>query len=176
MTSRDENHIIRTSPARFGKGLVVVFAFMAIVGFFIIANWHFMLSVPPPVSVPKPSPEQTQASASGGGGSGGQAAAPPSGTISIPSGASTQGNPPYEPVKLTVKKGDAVTVVNDDNAPHTATNGAGPEDSTSGKLFDTSLIMAGKSAKIDTSTLDAGDYPFHCTVHPFMKGTLTVTA
>jgi len=170
MTSRDENHIIRTSPARLGKGLVVVFAFMAIVGFVIITNWHFMLSVPPPVSVPKPSPEQTQAA------SGGQAAAPPAGTLSIPSGAATQGNPSYEPAKLTVKKGDAVTVVNNDNAPHTATNGAGPEDSTSGKSFDTSIIMPGKSAKIDTSTLTAGEYPFHCTVHPYMKGTLTVTA
>jgi cytochrome c oxidase subunit II len=75
-----------------------------------------------------------------------------------------------------VKKGDAVTVVNDDNAPHTATSGEGPDDPTTGKSFDTSLIMTGKSAKIDTSTLDAGDYPYHCTVHPFMKGTLTVTA
>jgi len=175
MTTHDENHIIRTSPSRFGKGMVVVFAFMAIVGFFIITNWHFMLSVPPPESVPKPTATQTQA-ASSGGGSGAQTAAPPAGTISIPSGASTQGNPSYMPVKLTVKKGDSVTVVNDDNAPHTATNGQGPDDPTSGKSFDTSLIMPGKSAKIDTSTLAAGDYPFHCTVHPFMKGTITVTA
>ena len=100
----------------------------------------------------------------------------PSVTLSIPSGASTQGNPSYEPAKLTVKKGDSVNVVNDDSAPHTATNGEGPDDPKTGKSFDTSLIMAGKSAKIDTSTLAAGDYPFHCTVHPFMKGTLSVTA
>ena len=44
----------------------------------------------------------------------------PSVTLSIPSGASTQGNPSYQPAKLTVKKGDSVNVVNDDNAPHTA--------------------------------------------------------
>ena len=100
----------------------------------------------------------------------------PSVTLTIPAGAATPGNPAYQPAKLSVKKGDSVNVVNEDNAPHTATNGAGPEDATSGKSFDTSLIMAGKSAKIDTSTLDAGDYPFHCTVHPFMKGTITVTA
>jgi plastocyanin len=177
MTSHDENRIIRTTPGRLGKGLIVVFAFMAVVGFVIITNWTFMLSIPPPVSVPKPSPEQTQAAPGGGGaGSGAQTAAPPAGTLSIPSGASTQGNPSYEPAKLTVKKGDAVTVVNDDSAPHTATNGEGPDDPKTGKSFDTSLIMAGKSAKIDTSTLDAGDYPYHCTVHPFMKGTLSVTA
>jgi len=100
----------------------------------------------------------------------------PSVTLTIPSGASTQGNPSYEPAKLSVKKGDSISVVNNDNAPHTATNGEGPDDPKTGKSFDTSLIMPGKSAKIDTSTLTAGDYPFHCTVHPFMKGTLTVTA
>jgi heme/copper-type cytochrome/quinol oxidase subunit 1 len=41
--------------------MVVVFAFMAIVGYVIITQWTFMLSVPPPVAVPKPSTEQTQA-------------------------------------------------------------------------------------------------------------------
>ena len=176
MTSHDENHIIRTSPARFGKGLVVVLAFMAIVGYVIITQWTFMLSVPPPVAVPKPSPEQTQAATGGGGGDTGTAPAPPAGTLSIPSGAATPGNPPYAPETLTVKKGDAINVVNDDNAPHTATSGTGPEDPNSAQSFDTSLIMAGQSAEIDTSTLDAGDYPYYCTVHPFMKGTITVTA
>ncbi len=159
MTSHDENRIIRTTPGRLGKGLIVVFAFMAVVGLVIITHWHFMLSVPPPVSVPKPSPAETQAASGGGGaGSGAQIAAPPAVYLSIPSGASTQGNPSYQPVKLTVKKGDAVTVVNDDNAPHTATNGEGQDDPKTGKSFDTSLIMPGKSAKIDTSTLAAGDY------------------
>ena len=96
--------------------------------------------------------------------------------MSIPSGAATPGNPPYAPETLTVKKGDAVNVVNDDSAPHTATSGTEPSDPNAGNSFDTSLIMAGQSGKIDTSALDAGDYPYHCTVHPFMKGTITVTA
>ena len=95
-------------------------------------------------------------------------------TISIPVGAATPGNPAYVPPDLSVKKGETVTVVNDDNAPHTATSGNGPEDA--GQVFDTSLIMAGDSGTIDTSTLEAGEYPYFCTVHPFMKGTLTVTA
>jgi plastocyanin len=75
---------------------------------------------------------------------------------------------------LSVKKGETVTVVNNDNAPHTATSGNGPEDA--GQAFDTSLIMVGASGTIDTSTIEAGEYPYFCTVHPFMKGTLTVTA
>ena len=100
--------------------------------------------------------------------------AAPGATLSIPAGAATPGNPAYAPPELSVKKGEAVTVVNNDNAPHTATSGNGPEDA--GQAFDTSLIMAGASATIDTSAIEAGEYPYFCTVHPFMKGTLTVTA
>ena len=38
-------------------------------------------------------------------------------------------------------------VTNTDTAPHTATNGATPDDPTIAKLFDTSLILPGKSAR-----------------------------
>ncbi len=100
----------------------------------------------------------------------------PSIALSIPTGASTEGNPSYAPVKLTVKKGDVVTVTNDDAAPHTATNGATPDDPQTAKSFDTSIIMPGKSTQIKTASLAPGDYPYHCTVHPYMKGTLTVKA
>jgi cytochrome c oxidase subunit II len=92
----------------------------------------------------------------------------PSVALSIPAGASTEGNPSYAPTTLTVKKGDIINVKNDDNAVHTVTS-----DTTK---FDTSLVMAGKSAQIKTSTLAPGDYPYHCTVHAFMKGTITVKA
>ncbi len=94
-------------------------------------------------------------------------------SITIPEGASIPGNPPYVPTDLSVKKGETVTVVNNDNAPHTATSGNGPDDA--GQVFDTSLLMAGESETIDTSTMEPGEYPYFCTVHPFQKGTLTVT-
>jgi cytochrome c oxidase subunit II len=94
--------------------------------------------------------------------------------LSVPAGAATAGNPSYAPDTLTVKKGDVITVTNDDTAPHTVTNGASPSDADAGKLFDTSIIMPAATAQIDTATLEAGDHPFHCTVHPFMTGTLTV--
>jgi plastocyanin len=98
------------------------------------------------------------------------------GAITIPAGAATPGNPPFTPTELSVKKGEMVAVANNDNAPHTVTSGVDASDPTVGKSFDTSLIMAGASGKIDTSNMAAGEYPFHCTVHPFMKGKLTVTA
>jgi len=170
MTSHDETHITRTSPGRMAKGLLMIFIPMAITLYFTITLWHFTSSFPPPVSTPKPAPAAASAGTS-------PAAAPPvekPGTISIPAGAATQGNPAYVPATLTVKKGDVITVTNTDTAPHTATNGATPDDPQAAKLFDTSLIMPGKSAQIKTASLAAGDYPYHCTVHPYMKGTITV--
>ena len=95
-------------------------------------------------------------------------------TLSIPTGAATPGNPAYSPDTLTVTKGEIIAVSNDDTAPHTVTSGASPGDADAGQLFDTSIIMPAGKAEIDTSTIDAGDHPFHCTVHPFMTGTMTV--
>lgn len=95
-------------------------------------------------------------------------------TLSIPAGAATPGNPAYSPDTLTVTKGEIIAVSNDDTAPHTVTSGASPGDADAGQLFDTSIIMPAGKAEIDTSTIDAGEHPFHCTVHPFMTGTMTV--
>jgi plastocyanin len=95
-------------------------------------------------------------------------------TLTIPMGASTPGNPAYEPASLTVKKGDAIDVVNKDSSPHTVTSGTGVEDPNAGKMFDTSIINAAASAQIATADLEAGEYDYHCSVHPFMTGTLKV--
>ena len=56
-------------------------------------------------------------------------------TLTIPVGAASPGNPSYEPVSLTVKRGDEIDVVNKDSSPHTATNGKGPDDPDTGKKF-----------------------------------------
>jgi cytochrome c oxidase subunit 2 len=95
-------------------------------------------------------------------------------TLTIPNGASIQGNPSYEPSQLTVNVGDTIAVENEDIAPHTVTNGKDATDPTMGKLFDTSIINAGDSGEIVASDLDPGEYPYFCSVHPYMTGTLTV--
>jgi plastocyanin len=96
-------------------------------------------------------------------------------TLTVMQGASIQGNPAYNPNPISVKKGNVIQVVNKDSVPHTVTNGKGPDDPNSAKLFDTSIINAGESAKVDTSKLSSGQqYPFHCTVHPYMTGILKV--
>jgi plastocyanin len=125
----------------------------------------------------------TVTTASGGGSAGNTTAAPAAagGTaaagaaLTILEGSSVQGNPAYDPDPLTVKAGDVIEVSNKDTVPHTATSGAGPEDPESGSQFDTSIIDAGATAQIDTAKLAAGDYKFHCAIHPYMLGNLKVT-
>ncbi|HET7146881.1 MAG TPA: cupredoxin domain-containing protein [Candidatus Nitrosopolaris sp.] len=111
---------------------------------------------------------------SGGAGSTGASTGPVGASVTILAGASTQGNPAYAPDTVTVKKGDAVGVTNKDSVPHTITNGKDPSDPTAGKLFDTSIINAAASSQFTTTKLAAGNYPFHCSIHPYMTGTLKV--
>jgi plastocyanin len=101
-------------------------------------------------------------------------AGPPGTPLTILEGSSVQGNPDFDPDTLTVKKGDKITVTNKDTLPHTVTNGAGPTDPNSAKQFDTSIIEPGATADIETTNMNPGDYPYHCTVHPYMMGKLVV--
>jgi plastocyanin len=99
---------------------------------------------------------------------------PPGTPLTILAGASVQGSPNFDPDTLTVKKGDKITVTNKDTLPHTVTSGTGPTDPNNAKQFDTSIIEAGATADIETTNLAAGNYPFFCSVHPYMTGKLIV--
>jgi plastocyanin len=103
---------------------------------------------------------------------GGGAVAGPA--INILEGSSLQGNPDFDPDSLTAKKGDEVTVVNQDSVPHTVTSGTANDDPDKGKLFDTSIINGKESAKISLAEVDPGEYDFFCFVHEYMKGKLIV--
>jgi plastocyanin len=114
----------------------------------------------------------TTAGAGAGGGSTTTTAA--AATLTIPVGAATPGNPSYDPLSLTVKKGDEIDVVNKDSSPHTVTSGKAPDAPDAGKQFDTSIVNVGASAKVATANLEPGEYDFHCAVHPFMMGKIIV--
>jgi plastocyanin len=86
-------------------------------------------------------------------------------TITIPQGASVQGNPAYDPETAKASIDQTIAWKNDDSTPHTA---------TSGKLFDSSLINSGESFSIAAEKIGAGEHDYACTVHPFMKGTLVI--
>ena len=106
------------------------------------------------------------------GATGGAAAGGP--TINILEGAAVQGSPDYDPEDLTAKKGDEVTVVNQDTVPHTVTSGTGSSDPNSAKSFDTSIINGGESATISLAQVEPGQYDYFCMIHPYMNGKITV--
>jgi plastocyanin len=72
-------------------------------------------------------------------------------------------------------QGERLTFLNNDLATHTVTADTNGAD---GKpLFDSGNVNQGASALVQGSQfLTTGSYAFHCAIHSFMKGTLTVTA
>jgi plastocyanin len=73
----------------------------------------------------------------------------------------------FSPADITVPVGTTVTWTNHDKDPHTATN-----DDGSAVTFDSGMLTTGKSFSFTFST--AGKFPYHCTFHSEMHGTVTV--
>lgn len=71
----------------------------------------------------------------------------------------------YRFPELTAAPGATVTVVDADGEPHTVTADDGS--------FDTGSFDSSAPGTFVAPT-SPGSYPFHCTVHPSMRGTLTV--
>ena len=72
----------------------------------------------------------------------------------------------FTPAAITVASGAKVTLTNHGGQAHTVT-------ADDGHSFDSGDVAAGASASIVAPP--AGTYPYHCTIHPFMKGSLTVS-
>ena len=71
----------------------------------------------------------------------------------------------FNPADISAQVGQTVTFTNDDSAPHTATLDDGS--------CTTPNISTGKSDGLMFTA--AGTYPFHCNVHPAMKGKITIS-
>ncbi len=71
----------------------------------------------------------------------------------------------FRPAALTVGIGDTVTWFNQGPTIHTATSDQG--------VWDTGVLSRGQSGSFTFRS--AGTFPYHCTIHPFMRGTVTVT-
>lgn len=74
----------------------------------------------------------------------------------------------FGPATLTVKKGTTVTWTNEDSTQHDVT-----PDSPTGEFKRSSLLSKGDTYSVTFNT--PGTYRYHCTPHPDMKGTITVT-
>lgn len=72
----------------------------------------------------------------------------------------------YDPSNVVVPLGTTVTWVNHDSAPHDATD---DDDAWRTERLEKDGVGA---ITFDT----AGEYDYHCSIHPYMKATLTVAA
>lgn len=74
----------------------------------------------------------------------------------------------FTPANITVKVGTKVTWINKDSTAHTVTADNTSNDAPSSE-------MLGKGQSYSFTFTKAGTYGYHCTVHPSMTGTVTVT-
>lgn len=72
----------------------------------------------------------------------------------------------FTPSTVTIKKGDSILFTNADFVGHTVT--------ADGGAFGSALMAQNGIFTLETSRLSPGAYPYHCTPHPFMKGTIIV--
>ena len=167
----DKEPIILTSPRRFGKGLVIVVAIMAIGAGITIPLFDEMFEVPPPVTqirTERPAAEEEE-----------QAPAEAGTTrIAILAGAAVQGSPDYDPDPAQVPAGNTIVWDNQDTVPHTSTSGTGPQDPNSAQLFDTGIVNGGEeSTPVELQGATEGQsIPYYCIVHPYMTAELTISA
>jgi len=75
-------------------------------------------------------------------------------------------NSAFAPATTPIKVGDTVTWTNRDAFSHTSTSDTG--------AWDTGVITAGASRSFTFTS--AGTFAYHCSIHSFMKGTVTVQA
>jgi plastocyanin len=101
----------------------------------------------------------------GGSGDGATASAPSGGASSGTASSISIRDFKFSPDTISVRNGARVRVTNSDSAPHTVT-------ADDGHSFDSGTVQPGASASIQVP--GAGTYAYHCTIHPFMTGTLVV--
>jgi plastocyanin len=77
----------------------------------------------------------------------------------------SQGGRAFEPGQLTVKAGTTVTWVNDDDIPHIVV--------ATGKTFRSKALDTNDKFSFTFAT--PGSYEYFCSLHPYMKATVTVT-
>jgi plastocyanin len=100
----------------------------------------------------------------------GQSPAPSAAATAAPAGpahAITIKNFAFSPSTLTVKAGSTVVWTNEDGAPHQIASDDGAP-----APFTSSSLATG--ASFPFTFTQAGTYPYHCSIHPSMTGTIVV--
>ncbi len=142
---------------QYSKPISIIFiiavgaAIAAYVGFGLYGPSQYL--VPPPIEVEEEVPISTA----------------PVFSISILKGSATQGNPDYDPDVAQVPLGNIIEWTNNDDVAHTVTSS-----SDAGATFDSSLVSAGATYRLDTSQLQPGTYDYICIVHPWMTASFVL--
>jgi amicyanin len=98
---------------------------------------------------------------------GGSQGSAPSGAGGAQTAKISMKNLAFNPAQLTIKAGTTVVWTNDEDVPHTVKASAG-----SGVQFESGTLNKGQSFQFTFTK--PGTYPYECTLHPDMKGTITV--
>lgn len=88
----------------------------------------------------------------------------PVSSVSVVSGATTMTTTAYSPNPITVARGTTVQWVNNDNTTHTST--------ANGGAWNSGPLAPG--GQFSFTFQNAGSFPYHCTIHPNMVGTVNV--
>lgn len=81
----------------------------------------------------------------------------------------------FNPEKVTIAEGTKVRWVNEDTTAHTSTSADFSADATTqpAGAWSSTIMDPGQSWERTFDT--AGDYPYACSIHPYIKGTVEVT-
>jgi plastocyanin len=71
----------------------------------------------------------------------------------------------FKPAQITIKRGTRVVWINKDTSPHTAT-------ANNGRSFDSGRLRS--EQRFSHTFRREGKKPYHCELHPHMKGSVTV--
>lgn len=87
----------------------------------------------------------------------------PGASVSIVMGASALTTTAYSPSPVRLAVGNSVTWINNDNTTHTST--------ADGGAWNAAITPGRTFTRTFTTT---GSFPYHCTIHPGMVGTIEV--
>ena len=90
--------------------------------------------------------------------------------VSIVKDAAIKGDRAYQPNPVNVTMGQEVIWTNDDSQIHTVTSGTGPSNPELGVLFDSGILSPGDTFRHVFN--QTGKFPYYCTLHPQMVGTV----
>ena len=84
------------------------------------------------------------------------------------------GNTIFNPQFTTIKQDEEILVLNNDTIAHSFTNGANPEDTMAGKLFDSGTIQPKGFIEYVAANLSPGNYTFYTTTDPTVTAQISI--